>query len=105
MLRGSDSRPLLSRGIAVVIQGGEAVFHLLKRSDDGTAVVVRGGVELRARLGNLRASQAGIEDAEQDIGTDGPIGAWCAQPVGEGIAFKAALAARRRGRKKAGGAV
>ena len=45
----------------VVIEGGEAVFDLLKRADDGAAVIGSRGVELGARLRDLRPTPAGVK--------------------------------------------
>ena len=41
MLRGVDGGLLLHGGVVVVVESGEAVFDLLKRGDDGAAVVRR----------------------------------------------------------------
>ena len=84
-----------TRGVVVVIERGEAVFDLLKRADDDAAVIRGGGVELGARLGDLRAAQAAVEHAEQGVRSDRPERARRAQPVREGGALEAALGAER----------
>lgn len=56
-MRGIDFGFFLQGGIVIVIQGREAVFDLLKGSDGDDAVIRRSGIELGARLGNLRAAQ------------------------------------------------
>src|ERR1700722_16322623 len=100
-LRGVDRGLLLYGGVMVVVEGGEAVFDLLKRADDDAAVIRGGGVEFGARLGDLRAAQTAVEHAEQGIRSDRPERARRAQPVRGAGALEAALGAEReRGKKR-----
>src|SRR5260221_10525666 len=92
-LRGVDRSLLVQSGVVVVIECGEAVFDLLKRADDGAGVIRGGGVELGARLGDLRPAQAAVEHAEQGVRSDRPERTRCAQPVREGLALEAGLSA------------
>src|SRR3984957_14082243 len=62
-LRGIDGGLFIDAGVMVVIERGETVLDLLKRADDRTAVVCGGGVELGARLGDLRPAQSAVEYA------------------------------------------
>src|SRR5260370_23847426 len=76
-----------------MIERGEAVFDLLKRGDDGAAVIRRRGIEFGARLGDLRAAQTTVKDAQQSIRSDRPERTRRAQPVRDRAALKAALTA------------
>src|ERR1700730_4705163 len=66
-LRGVDGSFFIDAGVVVVIECGETVFDLLKGGDDDAALIRGGGVELGARLGDLRAAQAAVEHAEQGV--------------------------------------
>src|ERR1700733_13801510 len=92
-MRGVNRGVLVDSGIVVMVEGGEVVFYLLKRADDDAAVTRGGSVELGARLGNLRPTQAAVKHAQQSVRPDAPECARRAQPVGEATALEAALGA------------